>query len=458
MKDRLACTPAILSNGIKVYLYEKDIPFVCLRYIVPFGHKHNRGEVIPGSFHFLEHLALNRSKEFPECDSFSRFIGLHGGYVNAYTTYRATGFEINFPLSVKERALKGFFSQIFETVFSEEDIKREATIIQNERKRKERWYPGYSEISHFLNTKWRCRDPKFLCTIFGSDKDHAKYNVEYFKNLHERYHTNQGYLVAAGNITLPEIAAIVEKFQTKPYLSPQIADPEYSWKNPQYSEHAFDDESRFEYMVGGHFGPITFDDFFTLKFMGSLLFNSVHGPIYKWLRDEKGWLYEIRFGFDYEHSNTPWTVSFPLSSFKQVDIVRKELLSRIYTALEDEELIQDEVVRTLGREVFQYQRPEDLIEDAEAFLTFFNTTGSETQIRSIIQGMTSAKLLRFFKERIVANQIGEVLILPKKKIDLFGIRKTVGMVTDEINDILTMPKRKMNKQLVRIKRQLRKLV
>lgn len=458
MKDRLACTPVTLSNGIKVYLYQRDIPFVSLRYIVPFGHKHNRGDVRAGSFHFLEHLALNRSTAFPQHDSFSRFIGLHGGYVNAYTTYRSTVFEVSFPTTIKQQGLGGFFAQLFENVFDESDIVRETAVIKNERRRKERWYPGTSEISHYLHTKWRYRDPKFLYTIFGSDKDHRSYSLAYFEKLKERYKTTSGYVIAAGNITLDEIRRHLEPYHTVGVPTGEIADPDYTWKHPAYSERSFDDESRYEYRIGGHFGPLTFEDFFYLKFLGNYLFGSVQGPIYQWLRDQKGWLYEIRFGFDYEHSNTPWTVVFPLTTIDHVDQVRAELLDRIRIALGDERCVQEKITRMIGKEVFQYQHVDEVIEDAEVFLSLFGKTGSEEEIRSIIRTVTVEKLQRFFEERIMSKPIGEILTMPRKRIDVFGVRKTVRTVMDEINELLTMPKRKVNKQLIRIKRQLRKLM
>lgn len=408
MKDRLKPEVYTLENGLTVYYFPSDAPYVTARYVVPFGSGHNTGDIRNGTFHFLEHTVLNRSKQYPEYKAWNTAVGLVGGYSNASTGRRQTAYIVALPIAHKE-LIDGFFSHIFEPILTEEDVVGERGIIRNERKSKERWFPGSDEISHYIWSEWLSEDKDYIIQRLGSDEDLEAITAEYLNDIHQKhYFSNKGFLMVSGGVSpeffIEKLKNITTKDAQHPYQARTVV-----WKDKEYRSMAFTDASRYTYHLGG----TTEKDFkknFIGRFALALLINSVQGPLYTWLRDEKKWTYGLSREIDAGYENTVWIIKIPLSHPEHIPEVRKELLERIRTAFSDEALIAREKERFIGQQTFQFETPDEILDFVSGLYGDYGVFVTETMVRDIITNITSADLLQFLDA-----DIGEILITPKEE-------------------------------------------
>ena len=406
MKDRLKPQIRVLSNGITIYHIPSDVPYVTARFVVPFGSGHNTGDIVPGTFHFLEHVVLLRSKLYPGYREWGTKVGLVGGYSNAATSRSCTSYEVSVPVA-HEYLLDGLFSAVHYPVISAEDVIGERGVIRNERKMKERWYPGDDEIEHYMFTEWLLEDADYITQRLGSDENLENITAEYLQGIHEQYYrTGKAFLIISGSFDMDRIVSVLEQVQTT-HAAPYFQERAFSWADPQYREVAFTDASRFTY----HLGALAQKDIksdIRCRFGLGMLANSTHGPLFRWLRDEKKWVYGVNVQADSTYENMSFGISLPFSEYGHVAPARAELLDRIKAAFSDEALIAAEKERYLGQQTFQFSTPGEVI---GFLLGKYRTYGRfiyETELDAIIQGITSADLLS-----MLDTAFGELLVMPK---------------------------------------------
>ncbi|MCB9229207.1 MAG: insulinase family protein [Deltaproteobacteria bacterium] len=127
-----------LENGFKYAWSKKTEKDSCLlRLMVHTGSLHER-EDERGIAHFLEHLAFDGSKNFPDgtLRSYFQEMGVkHGPHLNAHTDFDETVYEINLPQCTPERlsqALTAFRDFADGLLLKESEIEKERGIIDME--------------------------------------------------------------------------------------------------------------------------------------------------------------------------------------------------------------------------------------------------------------------------------------------------------------------------------------
>ncbi len=150
MRDHQLFEKTVLSNGIIVYNYEDNFPIACMEIQLPVGTGHAiaSNDFIPGSPHFLEHVQLIRSEEYPKPYSLDRALGLRGGNSNGATHSKATTHWIDTPDSEKTFGIDALVNRVFHPIFAEEDIAIERSVVINERNQN-KFYPGKSKASQY---------------------------------------------------------------------------------------------------------------------------------------------------------------------------------------------------------------------------------------------------------------------------------------------------------------------
>ncbi len=406
MKDRLALKKYELKNGLTLYHFPSDAPYVTARYVIPFGSGHNTNDIIPGTFHFLEHIILKRSKLYPDYREWSKKVGLVGGYSNASTSRNMTQFIVSVPNEHTE-LIDGLLSHVLEPLFETEDTEKEKSIIQNERKGKERWFPGADEISHYLWTEWLDEAKDYLYQRLGSDENLASIDAAYLETIHKKYYFNKNsFLIVGGDL---DVNPLIEKLES---ITPTVEAPEFqkrtiAWKDKSYREVSFTDANRYTYRIGG----IIEKDFkknLIARFGMVLLINNVHGYLYNWLRHEKNWVYGVNFETDTNYENAVWQISVPLSHPEHVEEVRQSIKSKIKEAFSDENLIASEKRRFLGQQKFQFETTNEVIDFILGWYGNYGVIITEHMLGEIINGITSEDLLA-----LLDNEIGEILTIPK---------------------------------------------
>ncbi len=126
-----------------------------------------------------------------------------GGTSNAGTDSFATVYKMMAPDLIAVDAMLGPASMVFEPIFHPDDIANDISVISNERKEDERWYPANSELSWYQATQF------INFTLFphhqmmGSDEDLVKMSVPYVSKVHQAcYFNDKVEIVVVGDIDI----------------------------------------------------------------------------------------------------------------------------------------------------------------------------------------------------------------------------------------------------------------
>lgn len=413
--DRLIFDTTTLPNGITVHLYPYPVPFAECAVIFPFGSGHNTGNILPGTFHFFEHCMFNRSKRFPEHDGFSKHIQLRGGYVNAATSKSHTTYYLDSHVTNMDEDFSDFIDHLYSVTFNSEDIAKERGIIANERKRKEKYYPGTDEVSKYEKTVWAERSYMPIRQIFGLDSDMAQMDEAYLSRMYDLYRTRDVQVIVGGTFNKEKIITKLSQIETKPVQKLESIFTPLEWKKKDYHEAAFEGARRHVYNFAVVVPDNSFEMMFATWFMGQVLVNHVHGPLYEWMRHELAESYDLSFTRNRFENGIYVEISIPLSSPAKLELVRRELRTRIRTALSDKELIAREYKRIDAREDFSLQRISEFVGSAETGLQTWGHIVSEAETRAMSERVaTSEYLLNVYDTYFTNEAVGELYTYPKQ--------------------------------------------
>ncbi|HEY1074464.1 MAG TPA: insulinase family protein [Patescibacteria group bacterium] len=414
MRDRQVFDENTLKNGIKTYTYKEDVPFTIVHLRIPVGSSHSTGDIIPGSFHFLEHLLMDRSETYSNFNEFNRLVGLKGGHVSAATGPFETKFTLSIPTKHFPSLSKGLLDQVFKPLFLEEDIALERGIIRNERTMKERWFPGSSEKGQYIATQWLNDCPLTLRQRLGNDEDLARMTPESLRKVHRYYSDPRMKVVIGGSGYLDPFFEELAALSTQEHSLTEHYKP-VSWANREYHEKEFRDVSRHELYYGGISTPKPdINALGAIPFILNYLTNSIHGPLYRWLREEKGWVYNLGSSFYSDRYSADWTLTFPLGDKEQVETVRKELWERVRSALNDQDAINADIDRQLDyAKAYSFQRVSDILGFALNSLTIHERIIPESEMFAFAEKLRDrAFLVKIFEEHFAQEHMGTFLATP----------------------------------------------
>ncbi|WP_461255727.1 M16 family metallopeptidase [Treponema sp. R80B11-R83G3] len=132
-----------LPNGLRYYILENSLPenMAQLALVVNAGSVLER-EDQRGLAHFVEHLAFDGTKNFPNKDiiEYFRSLGMRfGGDANAYTSYDETVYHFDIPVEnvggvkrIPDKALAVLNDWTYTVSFLSEDVKNESRVVLEE--------------------------------------------------------------------------------------------------------------------------------------------------------------------------------------------------------------------------------------------------------------------------------------------------------------------------------------
>jgi len=337
MRDRQLFEETKLSNGITIFSYPTDVPFAIIKVVIPIGHIHS---IIPGSVHFLEHAVMNRLSMYPQNNSFEKFVCLKGGSLNAYTNFFRTEYKLKASITNFNSSIHGFFDHIFNPSFNEEAIEVERGIIRNEMGR-ELWYPGNNPMSKFLLTEWKQVNFPSLEQMLGND---SNITIDILKNIHKYYFNTRTYAIVGGSFDLNLICSILSQLKTSDH-HPEENPISIIWKKRDYFEEEISDINNPCYLWGGIAERISRQDKIAIGFIGTILDNDVQGTIFKWLRQENGWTYDVSFETEDVKNFYHWDLHTFINDKKQAKIIRDNLHKKVISSIKNEDLIFSEIER-----------------------------------------------------------------------------------------------------------------
>lgn len=412
--DRLRFERQQLPNGITVHQQRVDSPFTLVNMHIPVGSVHNTRPYPYGIAHFLEHVCFQRSLRFPTKRAFDEMIGQKGGTTNAITSPFFTDYWISIPNDFSEVALEGLFSLTFEPLLIEQDIQTERGIVGNERSA-HRWYPGTNEVEEYLMTKWQSNKTFSLEQLFGTDDDLARLSSNILQDFHKQYFDPRIQVVAVGSASLDPLLV---RLSALPLATHTLREhyKVHHWIDRTWREMPFRDVSRYELHMAGIITPPP--DIRTcrrIRFILDYLTNQVHGALYEWLREEKGWVYGIDTFTQRSHNAYQWTMMFPLSEHAQVNVVRGELRGRMETALKDTKAIEREVDRLKRTSCFWYETSESVLEGALNSLADWGRIYTVSELLELIDSCKDPQaLFKLYKTYFSEDAIGMICTIPER--------------------------------------------
>ncbi len=216
-----------LKNGLKVYIWKYNLSEeINISLTVKYGSIHTHFKVdnseysVPnGTAHFLEHIKFNEANNVTAHDYFYKL----GSYVNAYTTYDHTTYEVMCSNQVKDN-LEHLLYFVLNPYFTKGLIQKEKPIIVEEAKMtlNNPYNIGYNALQNNLYIE---SNKRFLVT--GMPEEIRKITIEDVTNVFNNYyHPKNMVLIVTGNVNPYEVEKIVnEYFSDKDfgkYHNPQI--------------------------------------------------------------------------------------------------------------------------------------------------------------------------------------------------------------------------------------------
>lgn len=415
IQDRSQFEKRTLKNGITWYANSAiPVDFTSLYINLPVGHAHNTGDILPGTFHFLEHMCFESSRSYPDAMSFNRTAGLVGGGNNALTSTDRTQYELSAPNAKINNLIEGLFDQIFHPVFPEINIKRNQGVIANERQRRARYFPSRSEISQYENTQWKFDNPFPLQQIFGNDEDLEMMTPENLRQAQQYYFDPRIYVVVVGSANLSKLEGLLSNLEVHEHSLPMKMDP-LRWQDKSYRVVEFNDASRFTLTLGGIIqSPPDPPTMRQLRFILNYLTNHIHGPLYHWLRVENSWAYNLSWDVWEDRYAADWALDIPLQNTEQVNIVRREWRERAYDSLSNKTQVFAEVERLLGSSVYWSTTANSILGSANGMLNIYGRIITDTQWREVIEGCRdTTNLQKLFEQYCNDDEVGEYCAAPK---------------------------------------------
>ena len=417
MRDHQEFTTTVLSNGITVYTYQDAFPISCVEVILPIGSAHATAKngLIAGSPHLMEHAQLIRSRTYKEPYSLDRVLGIRAGHSNGATHSKATNHWIDTPTVEQQFAFEALIDRVFYPVIEEEDLLTERSVVMNERNQK-KFYPGKSKASQYYYTEF-INDVYFpLDQIFGSDQDLQNTTVDILRDMHATItHSSDIMALAVGNGDVTPYLNLLSEIKTKPTpLIPSISAT--AWVHKDFHTVYFDTVAQPRLEVAWIHPRLEYHEFRALCFIINLLVNTAQGPLYKEFREEKGWVYGLDGSCLLREHNTVFSLTFPVNTSTQVDFIRECLLDRITKALHNQQLIEDEIKRQIGNQVYAYQTAGTIISGASTDLINYGVIHTEQEWRETVEAMRDPAWRNYIFETYLREaDMGSACFMPERR-------------------------------------------
>lgn len=412
-RDRQVFEEIVLPNGIEIYYYPEKAPIALSSVIIPFGSAHNTGDILPGSAHFLEHMVLQRSKTFPDLKGFSKEVDSMGGYIGGATYDFETRYTLGVPKQHFAKAWEGFIDQIFNPVFVEEDIIKQASVIASEKSR-EKYYPAQSELGHYIFTKWAYDCPFSIEQLYGKKNSSCKITPNDLRKMHQNYFHSPLRILIGGDIDIKMVEKSLRQLKIKPHTLSTKYNP-LKWVNRKYHECFFRDINRWEYRFGG-IEETNFEVqiYAAIIFIHAYITNYHYGVLYKWLREQLAWSYEVDTMIYRRPNQLFWYIYIPLQDHAQTTVVRNELCGRIRESLQDEKTVLKKVDRQMGKASFYYQTIGEILNDAAGDLHLYRRIIPEKEWIELIKGCRDTNLLvKTWDNLVQVKKTGEFCAVPQ---------------------------------------------
>ena len=200
----------ILANGLKVILIEdKRSPVIVSSIWYKVGSSYEYSGV-SGISHILEHMMFKGTKNTKPGD-FSKRIKEVGGSENAFTGRDFTGYYQKTHKDYLELCLKLESDRMFNTLFSEEEFRKEVEVVKEERRLRTDDRPTSKIFEKIGLQAFGMKD--YGIPIIGTMNDLNNIKVNDLKKWYANYYVpNNAILILAGNFESSNAKSLINKY------------------------------------------------------------------------------------------------------------------------------------------------------------------------------------------------------------------------------------------------------
>lgn len=279
-----------LSNGLKVVL--EKIPYVRS---ISFGVWVKNGsndelDETNGISHFIEHMLFKGTKNRTAKDIADEMDAI-GGQLNAYTSKDYTCYYTRTLDTHINTALNVMSDMLFNSLFDENDIKKELNVILEEI---DMYEDSPEELVHDLLQEAVWKDMPLGKPILGTEESISKFNTKILKDYYsKKYIPSNTVIAVAGHFEIKDMIENIEKYFN-------------SWENTYcfinksqksiYKPSIIFKEKEIEQIhicLGFKGLNILSEDIFALDVFNTIFGDSMSSRLFQRIREDNGLVYSI---------------------------------------------------------------------------------------------------------------------------------------------------------------------
>ncbi len=227
--NKIAFEEYTLPNGLHVILHQDhSTPIVAVSVLYHVGSKNEKPDRT-GFAHFFEHLLFEGSANI-ERGEFDKYVQRAGGILNANTTYDRTFYFEILPSNQLALGLWLESERMLHARVDAKGIETQRQVVKEERRQRIDNQPYGSVLEESFKRAFKEHPYKWPVIGYMEHLDAAE-EADYKQFYSDFYVPNNATLSIAGDITLPEAKALIEKYfgtipkKAEPYR-PSIVEPE----------------------------------------------------------------------------------------------------------------------------------------------------------------------------------------------------------------------------------------
>ncbi|GAA0878564.1 pitrilysin family protein [Algoriphagus jejuensis] len=198
-----------LNNGLQVIVHEDHSSKIAVFNLLYKVGSRFETPGKTGLAHFFEHLMFGSSANVPV---FDRELERVGGSCNAFTSPDITNYYMTLPAANIETAFWLESDRMLQLTLSEKTIETQRKVVMEEFKQRYLNQP-YGDVWHHMRNMAYEKHPYRWPTIGQNLADIEGYTREDVWDFYQtHYHPANAILVVAGNVTVPQIERLAEKW------------------------------------------------------------------------------------------------------------------------------------------------------------------------------------------------------------------------------------------------------
>jgi len=276
------------QNGARVVLEKiPTVRSVAIGVWIGTGSR-NESKENNGISHFIEHMLFKGTKNRTAKEIAESFDSI-GGQVNAFTSKEYTCFYAKVLDEHADFALEVLADMFFNSIFDEEELKKEKNVVLEEIKMYE---DTPDDIVHDILSKATFGNHPLAYPILGTEETLASFTGDSLRNyISENYTPDNVVISIAGNIEETFIKEVEKYFghyesdHARPdYTAPSIYDEKIARKKDTEQAHL---------CIGFNGLELGHDEIFSLIVLNNVLGGSMSSRLFQDVREERGLAYSI---------------------------------------------------------------------------------------------------------------------------------------------------------------------